>query len=293
MDVKTCVDICDKSGFIFAGLEGGTECHCGNIIKDGGRPAQITSCNEPCQGNKKQFCGGQRGKRILIYERKPFVTPTAVPKVRLWKSLGCWSDDPQSRALHHDGGGSDGMTVEDCVSNCQAGGYALAAVEFGLQCFCGNAVLYNHLQISDVECTSACGGDPHELCGGRGAMNLYQYANRPFTSGPASIVQSYGDWKYLSCNAEAASGPREIDHGMDIDIEQVTVERCLDACAAANYTVGGLQFGQECRCDNVALPPGETLPDEKCQLPCNGNANEFCGGPGANLVYYLPSAVHS
>lgn len=48
---------------------------------------------------------------------------------------GCFtSDDPQSRALHHDGGGSDGMTVEDCVSVCQAGGYALAAVEFGLQC---------------------------------------------------------------------------------------------------------------------------------------------------------------
>lgn len=60
-------------------------------------------------------------------------------------------------------------------------------------------MLYNHLQISDAECTSACGGDPHELCGGEGAMNLYVQGNTPFTSGAASIVQSHGAWKYLGC----------------------------------------------------------------------------------------------
>lgn len=291
MDVSTCIDICDTSGFIFAGLEGGTMCHCGNLIKDGGRPADISSCNVPCAGKKTEFCGGHTGQRVLIYERTPFVIPTAVPKVRRWQSIGCWSDDPQTRALHHDGGGSDGMTVEDCVSTCSDAGLPLAGVEFGLQCFCGNAVLYNHLQISDAECTTACGGDPHELCGGSGAINLYQLGSTPFTSGPASIVQAHGDWTYLGCEAENASGPRAIDHSMDIGIEDVTVEACLDACAAAGFSVAGIQFGEECRCDNVSLPASEALSDDSCQLPCNGNANEFCGGPGANLVYYLPNAV--
>lgn len=147
------------------------------------------------------------------------------------------SDDPQTRALHHDGGGSDGMTVEDCVSTCSDAGLPLAGVEFGmfsrsrsgivltitssrvavlcvqmtlvvkmLKCIvCGNAVLYNHLQISDAECTTACGGDPHELCGGSGAINLYQLGSTPFTSGPASIVQAHGDWTYLGCEAYAES----------------------------------------------------------------------------------------
>lgn len=78
---------------------------------------------------------------------------------------------------------------------------------------------------------------------------------------------------------------------MPIDIEAVTVEKCLDACAGAGFNVAGIQFGEECRCDNVSLPSGPALPDSSCQLPCNGNANEFCGGPGANLVYYLPSAT--
>lgn len=63
---------------------------CGNLIKDGGRPADISSCNVPCAGKKTEFCGGHTGQRVLIYERTPFVIPTAVPKVRRWQSIGCW-----------------------------------------------------------------------------------------------------------------------------------------------------------------------------------------------------------
>ncbi|KZV88699.1 WSC-domain-containing protein [Exidia glandulosa HHB12029] len=289
MNVKLCVDICDSSGFLYAGLEGGTQCHCGNIIKSGGLPAQIGACNVPCGGNKRQLCGGERGKRILLYKRKNFPPPAVVPKVRRWKSLGCWSDDPQTRALHHDGGGSDGMTVEDCVSTCNKAGLPLAGLEFGLQCFCGNAVLYNHLQISDAECKSPCGGDPTELCGGEGAMNLYQLGNTPFTKGAATIVKKHSAWTYLGCENDA----HKITHSQSIDIEAMTVEKCLDACASAGFNVAGIQFGEECRCDNAVLPAGPKLPDSSCMLPCNGNANEYCGGPGTNLVYYLPSAKFS
>lgn len=44
--------------------------------------------------------------------------------------------------------------------------------------------------------------------------------------------------------SENASGPRAIDHSMDIGIEDVTVEACLDACAAAGFSVAGIQFGE-------------------------------------------------
>jgi hypothetical protein len=291
MTVQQCVDICDSADFILAGLEGGTQCHCGNIIKNGGTPAMLTSCNVPCGGDVNSFCGGVSGQRILLYELTPFVIPTVVPKVKRWSSIGCWSDDPQTRALHDDGGGSDGQTVEDCIATCEDGGFALAGVEFGLQCFCGNAVLYNHLQIADSDCTLGCAGDPHELCGDLGAMNLYQFANTPFTFGQAVIPQTYLDWTYLACTQEDPTGralPTSIDFA---SLEDVTVEKCLDACSAQNFLVAGLQFGEECRCGNVTLPPGMVVDDSQCNLPCNDNANEFCGGAGTNQVYYLPGAT--
>jgi len=73
----------------------------------------------------------------------------------------------------------------------------------------------------------------------------------------------------------------------------MTVEICLDACQAQQYTLAGLQYGQECWCS--PLPATTTLPDEplsNCAMPCNGNAQEYCGGPLWNAIYgFVPNFI--
>lgn len=291
MTPATCTNLCDASGFILAGLTGGTQCWCGNIIKGGGTPASASACANACGGNSTISCGGNRGQRMLIYEKTPIVQPKVVQNFSGFNSMGCFSDGQQTRALHHDGGGSDGQTVNDCINTCAAAGLSLAGVESGLQCFCGNAILNNHGPIDASKCNIACAGDPTQMCGGLDAFNLYRVGNFAFTSGPATIPQTSSNWKFLACTQETSSGPREIPTSMNIPIEMMTVDACTSACAAANFTVAGLQFGQECRCGNVVLPPGRVMDNTACSMACNADADQFCGGPGVNQVYFIPSAT--
>ncbi|KAJ6549867.1 WSC domain-containing protein [Mycena capillaripes] len=195
-------------------------------------------------------------------------------------------DSTSARALKHlVAVSSPNMTVESCLDSCAAGGYILAGVEFGDECYCGNALLYVY-GVSEA-CDMACSGNTSEFCGGPKALNLYQFADMPFTTGPSSTVffikpGSGGDvWSH-----EMPPGdPRLLPHRplVAIAAEQMTVERCLDGCAAAEYNAAGLEAGQECFCDlvpnDIIQPQGwESTNTFECALPCLANASEVCGG---------------
>ncbi|KAJ6465330.1 WSC domain-containing protein, partial [Mycena sanguinolenta] len=211
-----------------------------------------------------------------------------VPKLRLYiiRSLTMHRDSTSARALKHlVAVASRTMTVESCLDSCAAGGYILGGVEYGDECYCGNALLY--VYGSSEACDMPCSGNASEFCGGPDSLNLYQFADLPFTTGPPSTVMSYKLWRYWECTNEfGPPGPRLLPHGPLVPIpgEQMTVEKCLDGCAAAGYNAAGLEAGQECFCDLVAQIEGDgpegwesTSPSE-CSYPCLANATEVCGG---------------
>ncbi|KAI2789285.1 hypothetical protein POX_e07315 [Penicillium oxalicum] len=54
--VEMCQSVCQQNGFIYAGMEYGTQCFCGNSIDNG---ASLTSaCGTACPGNSAEICGG-------------------------------------------------------------------------------------------------------------------------------------------------------------------------------------------------------------------------------------------
>ena len=69
MTIELCVGECLRLGYIFAGLEYGSECYCGPEISPPHAPAYgntsteniIITCSNPefsCRGNRAQMCGG-------------------------------------------------------------------------------------------------------------------------------------------------------------------------------------------------------------------------------------------
>ena len=56
-----CAQFCGERKFKYAGVQYGTQCYCGNTYK----PNQVTGCNTPCGGDKKQKCGGEY--RNMVY----------------------------------------------------------------------------------------------------------------------------------------------------------------------------------------------------------------------------------
>ncbi|KAJ7028381.1 WSC domain-containing protein [Mycena alexandri] len=96
-------------------------------------------------------------------------------------------------------------------------------------------------------------------------------------------VFQYKEWVSIGCQGDSATA-RALHHLVTGFSANMTVEICLDACAAAGFPLGGLEFGHECFCGNTLLYVYPQR-DENCFLPCVGNASELCGGPDGLSLY--------
>ncbi|KAK4187469.1 hypothetical protein QBC35DRAFT_232960 [Podospora australis] len=90
------------------------------------------------------------------------------------KYIGCYKDDT-SRALKNASITTTipgGMTNEICIKYCRAGGFNLAATEYGFECYCGNVLVNSYLK-GEADCNKPCPGAPGSMCGGDWAMSLW------------------------------------------------------------------------------------------------------------------------
>lgn len=177
--VESCTASCAAKGFIFAGVEYGTECWCGNTLKSTAAPD--SECNVRCGGDQWSWCGG--GYRLNVYRAAsapttasavPTGTPTPIAASALptgWSALGCHVDDGSNRALNRGSTSSNNLTIPDCIASCSAKGMPYAGVEYGQECWCGDSA---NLAPASDGCTSRCGGDPNTICGGGYRISIFQ-----------------------------------------------------------------------------------------------------------------------
>lgn len=62
-----------------------------------------------------------------------------------------------------------------------------------------------------------------------------------------------------------------------------TVETCTALAKADGYWYAGVQWGIECWAGNTV--GYARLPDSDCNMTCNADTAEFCGGSGINSMY--------
>ncbi|KAG2019924.1 hypothetical protein CC2G_005316 [Coprinopsis cinerea AmutBmut pab1-1] len=217
---------------------------------------------------------------------------STVLSYRDWNSLGCFRDaDP--RRLHYVVGSAQSRTVEKCLEICSVGGFILAGVEYGMECYCGNSILYDYGALPEEECSTPCSGNNSTFCGGVDAMQVFLKENTPYTTGPATIVSTYASapgrtWHVTGCWVDDITSRKlPFYPGADIFAEEMTVEKCIDACAMVGYTSAGLEYGQECWCGD-GVPDGEQ-DSSGCGMPCLGDGSQACGGPYRLLTYTLAS----
>jgi len=73
-----------------------------------------------------------------------------------------------------------------------------------------------------------------------------------------------------------------------VKLQKVTQEHCAKSCALDDkgYSYFALQNGTSCYCGKNYGKYGKISEDE-CNIKCNGNDNENCGGEHANSVYFF------
>lgn len=179
MTVQKCADTCLAAGFGVFGLEYYTECYCGRALDPRSVAAPESECSFPCGGNPSEKCGGDW--RINVYEfsadaSAPTSTastpePTEMPAPVGWFNEGCYTEATGKRALSDVAFYDDAMTVEKCANVCSS--YGWFGVEYGRECYCGNALNDGSVPAPDAECNVPCPGKLTETCGAGNRLNVY------------------------------------------------------------------------------------------------------------------------
>ena len=188
-----CAAFCAK--FAYFGTEYASECYCGNSRDSTSASAPAADCNMACSGAAGETCGA--GNRLSLYSNDKFVD--APPALAGYTYQGCYTENnPRVLSAASTSNGTS-MTYESCAAFCD--GYALVGLEYGAECYCGDAFAQPTTKGADSDCNMACAGAPDdETCGGPNRLTVFK-ANAP--SSPQLHGTDLPGWKYVGCRTDS------------------------------------------------------------------------------------------
>ncbi len=125
-----------------------------------------------CPGNSYEYCGA--GNRLEMYKPASTPPPSIAIKERIgdYAYYGCRTEGTKGRSLSSQAiYNYASMNLEMCASSCQ--GYKYWGVEYGGECYCGNAFGDGSMNTTDAECSFVCPGDKLEWCGAGNRLSVY------------------------------------------------------------------------------------------------------------------------
>lgn len=299
------------------GVEYARECYCGNSFAAGSTQAPATDCSMACTGNKFEYCGA--GNRLSVYSKNGMASvsassgrtastannvastsasasPTPVVSTGLpsgWSYQGCWTEPSAGRALNVQLADDQQNTVARCAQSCISRGYNISGTEYGVNCFCGNALYNGPSRAPDSECGIACPGNKKEMCGAGGRLSVVANGVPPFFAPPSAQTSGLGTWDYSGCYTDYVNDQRTLVWQV-LDFEtNLTAKQCLDRCGAFGYMAAGLEYGEECYCGdpaNVAARGSTLRPEAECNIACAGAPQYICGGRSRLSTYFWTGA---
>ncbi|KAM0722233.1 hypothetical protein Q7P37_001674 [Cladosporium fusiforme] len=196
-----------------------------------------------------------------------------------WTYLGCFRDSVSQRTLAYSSQRDfDVQTVETCTSWCAGRNFVYCGLEYGTECY-GDYSLPDDVEAEEKDCSMACAGDSSQTCGSGDRLSVY--VSGAAGSGPSTNPGPDG-WAFLACYTDA-SDARSLRARQSVD-GGMSVAQCTGACKARGYRYAGLEYADQCYCDNTIREPA-TVATSGCNMPCSGNSSEFCGGSNRLTVY--------
>ncbi|KAI2467216.1 putative glyoxal oxidase [Annulohypoxylon bovei var. microspora] len=209
-----------------------------------------------------------------------------------WQYSGCYVD--VGRTINAVSTKSDYMTLGACIEFCDDHGLSYAGAEDHDECYCGSKLATGAEEAADsTECSTSCSGNITESCGGPNRLTLFF---NPYTAGPQPNT-GIANWTHIGCYSEGTTG-LGLTHGASVPSTQMNAENCTAACQVAGYILAGIKYGDECYCGN-SISNGAMPAEDGCDMPCNANNSEVCGGSNRlnvynfNMKYTLPRSSSS
>lgn len=142
-----------------------------------------------------------------------------------------------------------------------------------------------------------CSGDADELCGGPNRLNVFESTatSATTTSVPVNTAVAVPGWTAGGCYTDTVAA-RTLPQGVPVaGNAPMTIELCLNACQAAGYKIAGVEYASQCYCGNAFANGGALAADgnAQCNMPCDGNTAEICGGPDRLNVFFYGSGTET
>jgi len=290
-NVRMCQAACKRRGFVYAGMQNGSQCFCGNKL--GYQKRTDRECNRKCPGRSKFKCGGSWRNSIWATGNSQD-DYNDLQKDLKSNYVGCFYSPVNNRANSMNGikyltrAGSqnhDLLHIGGCVAHCKKRGFVYAGMSNGYYCECGMA--YGHWggRRKERMCRTVCRGDRNQKCGGSNHQSVYKTGIK----GKDFKMQQIAKFRkqfYKGCYRD--SGRRDLPaftYNRNHNIDPLSVQRCQSICKKRNYRFAGVQNGYQCYCGNSFGRYGK-YPEEKCyRRHCYGSWHEECGGSYANSIY--------
>ncbi|KAF2495308.1 WSC-domain-containing protein [Lophium mytilinum] len=96
----------------------------------------------------------------------------------------------------------------------------------------------------------------------------------------------FTDFVSSGCYVDSVSS-RTLPFMAPIEFNNATIEICTAACKGNGYRYAGLEYYGQCFCGSSVI--GTAAPETDCNLPCNGDSGEICGGQDRLSIYQDPT----
>ena len=251
MTVETCVKMCSGAGYSIAGLEYSSQCFCGNSMPASASPTPgvVGDCNAACAGNSNQVCGD--ASRLSLYKK-------------------CTEGSCQNAqyGLVGEVGSLGGSVATTAPSSPPATSVSVAA----------------H-QVTSITSTPA-EEYPSSVASARPVATTVSSVIVAPTASSAPSGGSSGSnttdlpsgWKSAGCysdslDSRALTGIHLAYYGIPI-----TASNCAAYCDKEGFSMAGVEFAGQCFCGNNLQGGSSQVSNDKCNMPCAGDASQTCGG---------------
>ncbi|KAH8598152.1 hypothetical protein B0O99DRAFT_55550 [Bisporella sp. PMI_857] len=114
----------------------------------------------------------------------------------------------------------------------------------------------------------------------------------PAATASGDSVSTAG-WSYHGCFSDSNDRVLSGIKFANIGHRQVTNTKCVAYCDSKGFSMAGTEYGGQCFCGN-ALSGSTSVEESKCNMPCEGDNKETCGGSLTLSVYSkAPNAKRS
>ncbi|KAG8892909.1 hypothetical protein FRC01_013887, partial [Tulasnella sp. 417] len=176
------------------------------------------------------------------------------------------------------------MTYATCQAYCLGKSFKYAGLEYGSQCYCGNALNDpGKLASNQASCSMACAGDSTKLCGASWLMTLFQYngAIGSSSSSSSSVASSTSTGSTTSSTSSVSS---TLSSSSTLSgSSTVTSTTSSSSATASNLPAGWSSLGcytdqsSPVRTLSGASTTSSTMTYTTCQDYCFGKSFKYAG----------------